>query len=955
MSTARTLQPEDVVAHYHVVGPLGTGGMGEVYLAKDQTLERNVALKVLPAEFVRDDERLRRFVLEAKSASSLNHPNIVTIYEIGSDVVRSKGGAAEPDSAPVQFISMELIQGRTLTTLIHEERTDLRTLLGFLAQAAEGLAKAHAAGIIHRDLKPGNIMVSADGYSKVLDFGLAKLTERQEPEIDVSSAPTVVEPRTGAGAIMGTTGYMSPEQVRGKPVDQRSDVFSFGCVLYEAVARVRPFVAETAVETMHKILNEAAPPLEERNPQAPPEVRRIVKRCLAKSPDQRFQSMKDVALELREVVDEWDSLTTTATSVGTLTGRQFPATESRRARWLVLAALLVAVAALGFAGWSKFKGSAAPSRPTHPFQSMKMSTQTNRGDLSEVAISRDGRYLAYLAGEIGQSSVRVRQVATGSDLEVVPSEDGIFEGLSFSPDGNYLFYLKRRRDAPNYRGLMQVASLGGESRERAFDVDSRVSFSPDGKRIVYMRGVPQNKQSLLIVRDLDAGTETTLATIKAPVTMSSAPSWSPDGTKIVYAQLDGSKGLFLGSLVLVDAGTGATSTLETLKGSITEDVAWLPDGSGLIRAGYDLATSATRQIAIVDYPSGTARRVTNDADDYLQVSVSQGDEAIAALRMTRVSDLISLDVATGATTALTSYGNSENSPFNLSVCPNGSVLFAAFRDDAMRVWSIGAPGGAPKPLTDANALSINPRCFDGGFVFDQFDNDGGAHVWRADLDGGNPKILTPGSASQSVDVARDGTTVSFRHVGGDGVWMVPLAGGEPKRLGDGSGGLGIISRDGSKILNAELKTGANGLVNRTLKIVPVAGGADVDGPDVPLRGENVNWSPDGSALSYIDKSGSVWNLWLAPLQGSPKQLTAFKEGRIVDYKFSPDGSKLAVALTIGKATNIWVAGADGSKPQQLTNFAVNDAFGLAWMPDGSKVIVNAGRLGRDAVLIRNFR
>jgi Tol biopolymer transport system component len=706
---------------------------------------------------------------------------------------------------------------------------------------------------------------------------------------------------------------------------------------------------------MHKILNEAAPPLEERNPKAPPEVRRIVKRCIAKSPDQRFQSMKDVALELREVVDEWDSLTTTATSAGTMTGSRFPAAETRRARWLVPAALLIAVAALGFAGWSKFKGTAAPSRATQPFQSMKMSTQTNRGDLSEVAISRDGRYLAYLAGEIGQSSVRVRQVATGSDLEVVPSEDGLFEGLAFSPDGNYLFYLKRRRDAPNYRGLMQVASLGGESRERAFDVDSRVSFSPDGKRIVYMRGVPQNKQSLLIVRDLDAGTETTLATIKAPVTMSSAPAWSPDGTKIAVAELDGSKGLFLGSLLLFDAGTGASTTLESLKGSITEDIAWLPDGSGLIRTGYDLATSATRQIAVVDYPSGTARRITNDADDYLQVSVSQGDEAIAALRMTRVSDLISLEVATGATAALTSYGNSENSPFNISVCTNGSILFSAYRDDAVRVWSISAPGGAPKPLTDASALSINPRCFDGGFVFDQFDNDGGAHVWRADPDGGSPKLLTPGSASQGVDVARDGTTATFMHVGGGGMFRVPLAGGEPKLLGDGSGGLGVISRDGSKILNAELKIGANGLIKRKLTIVPVAGGADVDGPDINNRGENLDWSPDGSAVSYIDKSGPVWNLWLAPLHGSPKQLTAFKEGRISEYEFSPDGRKLAVALTIGKATNVWVAAADGSKPQQLTNYAVNDVFDLEWMPDSSRLVVNAGRLGRDAVLIRNFR
>jgi serine/threonine protein kinase/Tol biopolymer transport system component len=954
MTTGRTLQPEDVLAHYRVVGPLGTGGMGEVYLAQDQTLERSVALKVLPAEFVRDDERLRRFVLEAKSASSLSHPNIVTIYEIGSDVVRSKGQPAEADSAPVQFISMELIQGRTLTTLIHEERTDLRTLLGYLAQAAEGLAKAHSAGIIHRDLKPGNIMVSGDGFAKVLDFGLAKLTERSLPDPDMSSAPTVVEQRTGAGAILGTTGYMSPEQVRGKPVDQRSDVFSFGCVLYEAVARARPFVAETAVETMHKILNEAPLPVEEKNPNTPLELRRIVKRCLAKNPDQRFQSMKDLALELREVVDEWDNLTLTLTSAGTTKNTMFPGTEAKRARWLIPAALIVAVVAVLVAGWSMFKAKAPAAKSSQPFQTMKISTQTNRGDVSEVAISRDGRYLAYLAGEVGQSSVRVRQVATGSDLEVVPSEDGLFEGLSFSPDGNYLFYLKRRRDAPNYRGLMQVASLGGESRERAFDVDSRASFSPDGKRVVYMRGEPQMKRQLLVVRDLESGKEHTLATINTPVTMSSAPDWSPDGKSIAVAELDGSKGLFLGSLVVFDADNGASKVLEALKGGITEDIAWLPDGSGVIRTGYDLGTAASRQIAIVDYPSGAVRRVTNDAHDYLRVSVSQGDEAIAALRQTRVSDLVSLDVATRGVTALTSYGNSENSPFNVSMCSDGTILFSANRNQSLRIWSIGAGGGAPKPLTDAKALSINPKCFDGGFVFDRFDIDGGGHVWRADRDGSNTKILTPGSASQSAGVARNGTVLTYFHVGG-GVWMVPLSGGEPKMLGDGSGGMGIVSRDGTKVLNAALSTGANGLIKRDLKIVAVADASETNGPDVNPRSENFDWTPDGTALSFVDKSTPVWNLWLAPLHGAPKQITSFPSGRITDYEFSPDGRKIAVALTIGKATNIWVCGADGAKPEQLTNFAGDDIFDVKWMPDGSKIVVNAGRLSRDAVLIRDFR
>ena len=307
----RTLRPEDEISHYRIVSPLGAGGMGEVYLAQDRTLERRVALKILPPELVRSEDRVRRFVLEAKSASSLSHPNIVTIYEIGQDPVRSPGA---PDSDPVHYISMELVSGKTLAALIHEDKTDLRTLLGYLAQAAEGLSKAHAAGIVHRDLKPGNIMVSADGFTKVLDFGLAKLTEKREGAADISEAPTLAADGSAVGSVVGTAGYMSPEQVAGRAVDHRSDIFSFGCILYEAATRRKPFAAETGIETMHKILNEKPVPVEEINDKVPAELRRLIRRCLAKSPDQRVQSIKDLAIELREIVEEYDTLSASASS-----------------------------------------------------------------------------------------------------------------------------------------------------------------------------------------------------------------------------------------------------------------------------------------------------------------------------------------------------------------------------------------------------------------------------------------------------------------------------------------------------------------------------------------------------------------------------------------------------------------------------------------------------------------
>jgi eukaryotic-like serine/threonine-protein kinase len=266
--------------------------MGEVYLAQDTRLDRRVALKILPNELAANQDRMRRFVQEAKAAAALNHPNIAHIYEIG-------------ESDGVNFIAMEFIDGVTLREKIHQERTELRKLLRFLQHAAEGLARAHAAGIVHRDLKPDNIMITRDGHAKILDFGLAKLIEQPPmPGSDSSEAATAVMPQHSTpGVIMGTVGYMSPEQAQGKTseIDQRSDIFSFGCILFEAATGKKPFEGDSVVKSLHMVIYEPAPPIAELNPSAPAELQRIVRRCLAKDPDERYQSIKEVAIELKEL------------------------------------------------------------------------------------------------------------------------------------------------------------------------------------------------------------------------------------------------------------------------------------------------------------------------------------------------------------------------------------------------------------------------------------------------------------------------------------------------------------------------------------------------------------------------------------------------------------------------------------------------------------------------------
>src|SRR5437660_4380557 len=300
------------LGRYEIHSKIGEGGMGEVYLAEDMQLRRRVALKILPPEVASNRDRMRRFTQEAQAAAALNHPNIAHIYEIGSSpTVREGSGTSSTAGAETHFISMEFVDGLTLRQLIHEQHTDLAKLLRYLQHAAEGLAKAHASGIVHRDLKPDNIMVTRDGHAKVLDFGLAKLIESQQAigtrATDSSEVATALMPQHSTpGTVMGTVGYMSPEQAQGKTneIDQRSDIFSFGCIMFEAVTGQKPFAGKDTLDSLHNIVHAPTPNVKELNPAAPDELQRIVRRCLAKDSDKRYQSIKDVAIELEELRQE---------------------------------------------------------------------------------------------------------------------------------------------------------------------------------------------------------------------------------------------------------------------------------------------------------------------------------------------------------------------------------------------------------------------------------------------------------------------------------------------------------------------------------------------------------------------------------------------------------------------------------------------------------------------------
>ena len=513
---------------YEVSGPLGAGGMGEVYRARDPRLERDVAIKVLPAEMSADSGRMKRFEREARTASALNHPNIVTIYEIGT-------------SDSISYIAMERIEGKTLREILFSGPLPIRRLLPIATQIADGLARAHEAGIVHRDLKPENVMVTKEGLVKILDFGLAKQTSGGSGIDGGSHLPT--ETGTSPGMILGTVGYMSPEQAAGQPLDFRSDQFSFGSILYEMTTGKRAFHKKTGVDTLSAILNEDPPPIETSSSDAPPPLRWITERCHAKDPDGRYASTKDLARELSNVRDRLPEISGSGASAAV--GRK------RRDRWPLavfgaLAAGIVLTAVAGKSHWSvappRFRqltfssggilsARFVPGSQTIVFgyqrsPNMKSGIFSTQPDSTEarslglplaniLSVSRSGEMAILLGGRVGRGTLARVPLAGGSPREVL--EDVGF--ADWSPEGaglvvEHSFQGKHRVEFPLGHVLYETQSPVGPPR-----------FSPRGDLIA----VGGDRTLLLDPKGLKK---------PQPLDVSGLFAWSPTGEELWFSEED---------------------------------------------------------------------------------------------------------------------------------------------------------------------------------------------------------------------------------------------------------------------------------------------------------------------------------------------------------------------------------------------------------------------------------
>jgi eukaryotic-like serine/threonine-protein kinase len=915
-----TLRVGSTIGRYRVVTPLAAGGMGEVYKAEDTALGRTVALKVLPPDMVRSRERVQRFVQEAKSASSLSHPHIVTVHEIGEEVVTPDGepDAGEPEAAPVLFIAMEFVDGETLGAKIHGGKTDLRMLLGYLAQAAEGLAKAHAAGIVHRDLKPENIMITRDGYAKVLDFGLAKLADQTPTAEELSGATRAVRSPTREGALLGTVGYMSPEQVQGKPVDHRSDIFSFGCILYEATTGHRPFEADGDIDVMHRILHDKPAAIDQLNPSAPAELRRLIRRCLAKDPDRRLQSMKDLAIELGDIVSDFDELSAASSSGSTgqsalgLAPPRPPAT-----RWLGVVLGAIGLAALIAAGVMVSRrgqeGGGEASKAA--FHSMRMTNLTGTGRARTAAISPDGKYVAYASEEAGKHSLWMRQVATGSDVQIVaPGSE--FRGLTFSPDGNYIYYTRSElADRQLYSILYRVPALGGEPAKLIFDVDTRVAISPDGRQLAFVRGYPTDDLEALMVANVDGSGERRLTESKRPTAFAlTGPAWSPDGKTLMVV---GTSVDVRASLLAVDVASGEQKAIGTGRWVTIEGLSWLPDGSGLVLAAVGGGATPgegdrSSQVWRVDYPSGDAQRITNDLNAYRTISVTADGRSLVTVQESGYANLWIVPAGGKAGEGRqVSAGRSELVD-NIHWSASGRMVCRVRREVVNEIWAYGPDASAGRRLEVGSSLVDRPRITaDGNQILFAAARGGAVHVWRIDFEGGQPTQLTHGPGETLLALDPIGRWFFYRSLGPDGgIWRQALGSDSAAvqvLAGVDAGDAMGTTRSGRLISYPFFKATGN-RVDLFVALAPVDDHGNIGAPTRTLRRPDGvmdvrSGSRDDEYASLITLGG-VSNIWLAGISDTKggttnpdarRPLTHYQDGLITSFDFSPDFKQLAIA------------------------------------------------------------
>ena len=862
---------------YQILSLIGSGGMGEVYRAKDLRLGREVALKILPARFASHPERLSRFEREARSASALNHPAIITIYDIGTE-------------NSTAYIAMELVEGKNLHQLINLGRLSFRKMISIATQIADGLAKAHEAGIVHRDLKPENVMVNSDGFVKILDFGLAKLSDTPDSE------SSVMQTQTSAGVVLGTAAYMSPEQAAGRAVDFRSDQFSFGSILYEMATSRQAFIRESAAETMAAVIREEPDNSLLNQPQIPGPLRWIVERCMTKDPDERYASTRDLARDLQRLRDRAPEMTT-----GSQTNpRRASKTPARKIPWLPMA--LAALALLTF-------GALYLYRPNHFQQPVVFRTLTYSGSDSSPSVSPDGQLIAFRSDRDGTPRIWIKQLKSGNEIALTEGADDL---PRFSPDGDFLLFV--RKDGPD-ASLYRVPVLGGEVRKIVDDAQSG-DWSSDGNKVVFIRWKASagDPDSYFLTANPDGSDVREVAVIRGKQLHS--VRWSPDGRYLVATVLIQGNYGSRDAIALIDMEKNKTewivstfSPTAAIWSGQKNRIAYFVPETGV--ALFQLRGAST--LFVHDVVTGKREPVfwTQSAGEVMDIA---GDGRIVMHSASLRENLREVTISNENTPETSSWltrGNSCNRQPIYS--PDGQrILFSSNMTGNLDLWEVSTATRGLRRITDDAAADWDPAYSpDGKYILWSSNRNGNFEVWIANSDGsGSRQITQDGVDAENPLMTPDGKWIIYNSYNPDskirGIWKIRPDGSGGIRLATGQTQWPEISPDGKHIAYGFYKQTLNDryTYERVLELET--------GREVPFEievsnrdrvGGRLRWMPDGKSILYIDEDeNGNWGVFRQDFvpgketRSTRKPVAGFHPDQKIDtFALSPDLSKIVVA------------------------------------------------------------